>query len=80
MFRSTTIFRELAIEPGKSYIDMKTFSKFMSLIVAEHSTQHTIHSTQYTAHSTQYTVHNTQHTVHSTHAILEHAATPPHNK
>ena len=33
MFRSVTIIRELAIEPGESYIDMKTFSKVMSLIV-----------------------------------------------
>ena len=33
MFRSTTIIRELAIEPGTCYIDMKTFSKVMSLIV-----------------------------------------------
>ena len=33
MFRSMTIIRELAIEPGLSYIDMKTFGKVMSLIV-----------------------------------------------
>ena len=33
MFRSTTIVRELAVKPGQSYIDMKTFNKVMSLIV-----------------------------------------------
>ena len=27
MFRSTAIIRELAIEPGYSHIDIKTFSK-----------------------------------------------------
>jgi len=27
MFRSTTIVGELAVEPGLSYIDIKTFSK-----------------------------------------------------
>ena len=33
MFRSTTIIRELAIEPGRSYIDIKTFSKVTSSFV-----------------------------------------------
>ena len=58
MFRSTTIIRELAIEPGYSYIDIKTFGKVMSLIVmrwcgsvsqydmciVSHSAQHTVHT------------------------------------
>ena len=30
MFRSTTIIRELAIEPGQRYIDIKTFGKATS--------------------------------------------------
>jgi len=30
MFRSTTIIRELVIEPGQSYVDIKTFSKVTS--------------------------------------------------
>jgi len=30
MFRSRTVIRELAIEPGKSYINIKTFSKVIS--------------------------------------------------
>jgi len=30
MFRSTTIIRELAIEPGWSYTDIKTFRKVTS--------------------------------------------------
>jgi len=34
MFRCTTIIRELAIEPGSSYLDIKTFSKVMSLFVS----------------------------------------------
>ena len=33
MFRSTTIIRELEIEPGLSYIDIKTFSKITSLFI-----------------------------------------------
>jgi len=33
MFRSSTIIRELAIEPGWSYIDIKTFSTVTSLFV-----------------------------------------------
>ena len=33
MFRSTTIIRDLAIVPGYSYIDIKTFGKVISLIV-----------------------------------------------
>jgi len=35
MYRSTTIIMELAIQPGKSHIDMKTFSKVMSLIIMQ---------------------------------------------
>jgi hypothetical protein len=29
MFRSTTIIRELAIEPGQSYVDIKTYITHM---------------------------------------------------
>jgi len=41
MFRSTTIIKELAIEPNLSYIDIKTFSKVMSLFL---STAHSTHA------------------------------------
>jgi len=30
MFQCMTIIRELAIEPGQSYVDIKTFSKVTS--------------------------------------------------
>jgi len=33
MFRSTTIIRKLALEPGLIYIDIKTFSMVISLFV-----------------------------------------------
>jgi hypothetical protein len=33
MFRSTTIIRELTLEPGKSYTQVKTIGKITSLCV-----------------------------------------------
>ena len=55
MFRSTTIVRELAVKPGQSYIDMKTFNKVMSLIVMRwcgSMSQYGMCTVQSTAHST----------------------------
>jgi hypothetical protein len=75
MFRSTTIIRQIEIEPGWSYIDIKTFSDVTSYFVM-----------RWCGSMSQYGVcivccaerdEVSLCTAHNTHAILGHAATPP---
>ena len=54
MFRSTAIIRELAIEPGWSYIDIKTFSKVVIRWCGSMS-QCDVRTVCCALHSTQYT-------------------------
>ena len=71
MFRSTTIIRELAIDPGQNYVDIKTFSKlYRNLLCGDVAACASMARVLCAVHRT----------AHNTHAILGYADTPTHNK